>query len=95
MVRNPLHNFFYYVIGLMDRPTRVEGTYPFKVFAPSGYNKTKTYVEGCGIGFPFISYKGKKVMWYAGWRPNEDYHEGYAYNGGCFGMKFVKARDDT
>jgi hypothetical protein len=58
-VRNPLHNFTFYVIGMADK---LYNRWPNKVFNPA------TPCYKWNIILPFISYKGKKVKWYIGWR---------------------------
>lgn len=74
-LRNPLHNFTFYVIGIADRRIMVIGDYPGDVFAPAGWKRHKVYplkqnsdhpvIDGWGR--PFISYYGK-VKFYLGWR---------------------------
>jgi len=36
----------------------------------------------CGVQLPFVSYSGKRVVWYAGWQPS-----------GFFGLKFNLHRE--
>ena len=56
-IRNPLHNFFFFVIGLEDRPDIVN------------YNDMwPTTGQKWNINLPFVSYRGKKKEWYIGWR---------------------------
>ncbi|MEW6115663.1 MAG: hypothetical protein AB1553_02025 [Nitrospirota bacterium] len=55
-IRNPLHNFTFFVVGMADR---LDNRHPDRVFNPqSGWN----------IILPFVSYKGKRWEWYFGWR---------------------------
>jgi hypothetical protein len=56
-VRNPLHNFFFFVIGFEDRPEVVN---PGKIWPKEG--------QKWNIVMPFISYQGKKKEFYLGWR---------------------------
>ena len=41
-----------------------------------GYQVIKLKFK-CGVQLPFVSYSGKRVVWYAGWQPS-----------GFFGLKF-------
>jgi len=77
LLRNPMHNFTFYVIGIADKPRIVLGEYPNDVFNPNGgWKRHKVYrvrcrggiVEPYGIGLPFVSYCGNGKMRYAGWR---------------------------
>ena len=56
-IRNPLHNLFFFVIGLSDQPDVVNysGQWPKEG-------------QKWNIILPFISYKGKKWEYYFGWR---------------------------
>jgi hypothetical protein len=56
-LRNPLHNFFSFVIGLKDQPGVVS---PGSIWSKSG--------QKWNIVLPFISRRGKKYEWYVGWR---------------------------
>lgn len=58
-VRNPLHNFCFYLIGMKRRQHLVHWNH---VFNPNG---------GFNIIMPFISYYGKKYAFYIGWRPSQ------------------------
>jgi len=75
-IRNPFHNFTFYVIGIADRRFEISGTYTEHVFNPhDGFNFT---VSRCGpFLLPFVSYKKDHVKLYIGWRPD-----------GNFGLKF-------
>ncbi|MFA6543540.1 MAG: hypothetical protein WCS99_03890 [Limisphaerales bacterium] len=66
-LRNPLHNFTFYVIGIADRPFTRTGRFPDAVFAPDGgWNWA---VAGCKwVRLPFISYNGEWWRFYLGWR---------------------------
>lgn len=66
LMRNPLHNFTFYVIGMADKPFTSSGKYPDDVFNPKGgWNWSVRRYKW--ISLPFVSYKGK-VKFYAGWR---------------------------
>ncbi len=56
-LRNPLHNFHSFVIGLEDRPELVNyaGQWP----KPG---------QKWNLHLPFICYQGTSWEWYAGWR---------------------------
>jgi len=56
-IRNPLHNFFFFVIGLVDKPDIIN-------FGQVWPKENQKY----NIILPFISRKGKKIEWYIGWR---------------------------
>ena len=56
-IRNPLHNFFFFVIGLADQPEIVN--------AGSMWPKDG---QRWNIVLPYICYKGKKKEFYLGWR---------------------------
>lgn len=66
-LRNPLHNFTFYVIGIADRPFTRAGRFPDAVFAPDGgWNWA---VARCKwVRLPFISYNGEWWRFYLGWR---------------------------
>lgn len=55
-IRNPFHNFTFYVIGMADRIELRELNH---VFNPS---------YKWNIILPFISYNNGKIKWYVGWR---------------------------
>jgi len=76
-LRNPLHNFTFYVIGIADRECPRTGLHPDDVMAPrGGWNFSMSWC--CGwIPLPFASYNGKHCQTYLGWRPR-----------GNFGAKF-------
>jgi hypothetical protein len=56
-IRNPLHNFFFFVIGFEDQPEIVN---PGNQWAKEG--------QKWNIVMPYIYYKGKKKEFYFGWR---------------------------
>ncbi len=84
MLRNPLQNFRAFVIGVQDRNYEVEVVHgnpdPQVVqrndVGEYGYQVIKLKFK-YGVQLPFVSYSGKRVVWYAGWQPS-----------GFFGLKF-------
>jgi hypothetical protein len=83
-LRNPLQNFRAFVIGVQDRNYEVEVVHgnpdPQVVqrndVGEYGYQVIKLKFK-YGMQLPFVSYSGKRVVWYAGWQPS-----------GFFGLKF-------
>ena len=74
-LRNPCHNFFYYVIGISDKNFKRAGKYPNDNFSPEeGWNLAASNYK-C-LWLPFISYEHHGFQFYVGWR-----------NGGNFGIK--------
>ena len=80
--RNPAANFFEYVVGICDRTFTVTG--PAPAMQTTWYDSNpreygwKWAVLSCSwVRLPFVSYSGKRVLWYLGWRP-----------GGGLGFKF-------
>ena len=66
-MRNPLHNFTHYVIGVADKDTKRTGRHATHVFAPGGgWNWAFTRARICPL--PFISFEGKCGRFYLGWR---------------------------
>lgn len=75
-LRNPFHNFDYYVIGAADHKTVRSGKYPEHNMNPQGgWNLAVTAYKGWRL--PFASYEGRHIRFYLGWRECGD-----------FGMKF-------
>lgn len=75
-IRNPAHNFTFYVIGIAGRDFFSTGDYPFDVFNPrGGWNRCERVYFG--KRYPFISYIGW-CKFYFGWRER-----------GNFGMKLT------
>ena len=66
-LRNPLHNFTFYVIGVADCERTRTGRFPDAVFAPEGgWNWAVTH---CGwLRLPFLSFNGERWRFYLGWR---------------------------
>ncbi len=81
--RNPLQNFRAYVVGVSDRNYTVTGKAPVMTIQRDDLDPPETGWQWCiitlenGTWLPFISYAGKRIVWYAGWQPN-----------GFFGFKF-------
>jgi len=81
-LRNPLHNFTFYVIGCKHKDRIVHGKEPSKVFVEQGWNwYIGRPVDSKWRWLPFISYQrkiGRKTFqFYIGFRL-----------GTCFGFKF-------
>ena len=66
-VRNPLHNFMFYVVGVADKDVARSGYYPERVFNPyGGWNNCV-----CKMGrvrLPIITYQRNRFYFYCGWR---------------------------
>jgi hypothetical protein len=78
LLRNPLHNFTFYVIGIADKEFTTTGRFPNDVFNPAG-GWNWFVCEYKGMGLPFISYMGKSIKFYIGWREK-----------GNFGIKLTR-----
>jgi hypothetical protein len=75
-LRNSCHNFTFYIVGLADKKFERVGTSPEHVFNPDGrWNWCVSKYRWWRL--PFVSYNGKRVKLYVGWR-----------NRGNFGAKF-------
>ena len=71
-MRNPLHNFTFYVIGVADKDTTRTGKYPAHVFAPGGgWNWAVTRHRW--LPLPFVSFDGKYCRAYLGWRESGNF----------------------
>jgi hypothetical protein len=90
-LRNPGHNFTFYVIGFADKvgtdSHQASGIAPNSVFNPNG--KWNLTVHRVKIGFftsylPFVSYWDKNVKAYFGWR-----------QAGNFGIKLTSGHSNT
>ena len=65
--RNALHNFTFYVIGIADQEFTHTGRFPGELFAPhGGWNWTLCRYRW--LRLPLLSYKSRRVLFYAGWR---------------------------
>jgi hypothetical protein len=72
--RNSFHNFDFYVVGVADKRCVRSGRYPNDVGNPNGgWNYAVTQYKR--LRLPFLSFQGKRVEWYIGWR-----------NSGSFGL---------
>jgi len=71
-LRNPFHNFTFFVIGVADKPFTRVGRCPDEVFNPEGGWNWAVCRYKC-LRLPFISYirGGFKVYW--GWRANGNF----------------------
>lgn len=68
-VRNPGHNFTHYVIGVAHKDTVRKGTSPCHVWNDRGGKVNLAHIKsGAGLKLPFISYRGKHIESYIGWR---------------------------
>lgn len=79
-IRNPLSNFCDYVIGVCDRNYTVRGTDPVELTAWNDVGQLGWKWSVISLGWlrlPFVSYSGKRVLWYVGWQ-----------YGGNFGVKW-------
>lgn len=77
-VRNPFHNFFWYVVGVDDNPNTkvIYWKFPGGLYKPEG-GWNFSIIRLRILFFPFISYSGDNITFYLGWRPR----------GGPFGIK--------
>jgi len=74
-MRNPCHNFTFFILGIEDKPHVRTGKYPGKVANPNGgWNWAVCKYKR--LRLPFVDYKRGRFEFYCGWR-----------NGGNFGMK--------
>ena len=80
--RNPIGNFMGFVIGVEGRDYTVHGKHGLLTTLydknPHEYGWIFAYIHSGWLWLPFVSYSGKRFLWYLGWRP---------YSGG-FGFKF-------
>jgi hypothetical protein len=67
LLRNPLHNFTFYVIGAADKPFERVGRHPRDVFNPEGGWNFAT-ARHRYWRFPFVSYTRGRFAMYWGWR---------------------------
>ena len=74
--RNPLHNLFFYVLGIADKEFEIVGRFPGRIGNPDGGWNWTVCKYKC-LRLPFISYSRGKFSFYLGWR-----------NRGNLGMKF-------
>jgi hypothetical protein len=80
--RNPIGNFMGFVIGVEGYDYKVYGPYGLLTTrydeTPHGYGWCWTFIHVGWFWLPFVSYSGKRFLWYIGWRPAS----------GGFGIKF-------
>lgn len=66
-LRNPLHNFNHYVIGVNDKESARSGRHPGSLSNPKGgWNFAVT--EYKHVRLPFVDYRRGKFEFYFGWR---------------------------
>ncbi|HLP76662.1 MAG TPA: hypothetical protein VK327_07035 [Candidatus Paceibacterota bacterium] len=66
-MRNPFHNFTFYVIGIADKPHLRSGRYPNHVGNPN-YGWNFAVAKRKWVRLPFVSYKRGRFEFYLGWR---------------------------
>ena len=71
-MRNPLHNFTYYVIGVADKNVTRTGKFPAHVFAPGG-GWNWAFTRARLLPLPFVSFDGKFFRTYLGWRESGNF----------------------
>ncbi len=71
-LRNPLHNFTFYVIGVNDKQFVRRGRAPADVFHPDG-GWNIAVIQAGWLRLPFASYEGRHVRFYALWRENGNF----------------------
>ena len=81
-LRNPAHNFTFYVIGVADKRFVRTGKHPRDVFNPNGgWNWAVSRYKWARL--PFVSFQGQRAKFYFGWRER-----------GNFGIKLTFSRPD-
>jgi hypothetical protein len=74
-LRNPCHNFTFFVMGIADKPFTRTGRFPGEIANPNeGWNWAVCRYKR--IRLPFIAYNHGRFQFYCGWR-----------KGGNFGVK--------
>lgn len=71
-MRNPLHNFTHYIIGVTDKNTTRTGRYPDAVFAPDG-GWNWAFSRHLLLPLPFVSFEGSRCRFYLGWRESGNF----------------------
>ena len=72
VLRNPFHNFHFYVIGIADKNFVRLGRCPASVFNPhDGWNWAVSQYKW--LWLPFISYKRGNFKFYIGWREHGNF----------------------
>lgn len=73
VIRNPLQNFRAYVIGVEDRNYTVTGKAPVLTVQRDDLDPPELGYQWCVcrllLPLPFMSYSGRRWLWYAGWQP--------------------------
>ena len=81
-LRNPLHNFFHYVVGIRGQEYRIEGectptswgTCEYEKWGPDGVGwHYLELITPEGKKYPFVSHRSKRIEWYIGWGPKGDF----------------------
>lgn len=82
-LRNPLHNFTWYVVGVVDRVKKVESPFePYIQWHPNDGEWLKlTVVTYKDTRLPFRAWRNKEWEFYVGWRPK-----------GCFSLPTLRRR---
>lgn len=75
-IRNPIHNFGHYVIGIGDKDLVRSGRFPARLSSPQG-GWTVAVCKRGHVRLPFVDYRHGRFEFYFGWR-----------TGGNFGIKF-------
>src|SRR5215469_11187587 len=66
-LRNPMHNFSHYVVGVADKETVRFGRYPRSLSKPGG-GWSFSVSKYKHVRLPFIDYRRGKFEFYFGWR---------------------------
>src|SRR5262249_19075884 len=74
LLRNPLQNFRCYVVGMQDRNYSVWGRAPVITVQRNDLSPPELGWQWCVLAvgpwrLPFVSYSGRRVVWYLGWQP--------------------------
>lgn len=78
-LRNSHHNLQWHVIGVHDRQFMRTGDFPAQIWNPAG-GWNFAVIRYRWLLLPFVSYRGKGLEWYVGWRES-----------GAFGRALRKA----
>ena len=68
LMRNPMHNFTNYVIGVADRPTHRIGLDADSIWNENGPFNLAVTRAGPFLYLPMVSYRGFFIETYVGWR---------------------------
>ncbi|MGN6552911.1 MAG: hypothetical protein ACTHLW_04230 [Verrucomicrobiota bacterium] len=71
-LRNPFHNFTFYVIGIADKKHWRSGCYPRSTGNPNGHWNFAV-ARYRFLFFPFLSYHRSKFDFYLGWRTSGNF----------------------